>query len=106
MWLVKGFFENFSGAAVCVKLWAGDEPGWPGALVSSLDATARYSGGNVEFVMFEDVNGQEVFVNPKRVIWVREYGNQNTEISCGAEDKFSVRLSPAQAVAALGVKIR
>jgi len=45
-------------------------------------------------------------VNPKRVIWVREYGDQNTEISCGAEDKFTVRLSPAQAVAALGVQVR
>lgn len=64
------------------------------------------AGGPVEFVMFEDVHGKEVFVNPKRVIWVREYGDQNTEISCGAEDKFTVRLSPAQAVAALGVKIR
>ena len=64
------------------------------------------TGGPVEFVMFEDVHGKEVFVNPKRVIWVREYGDQNTEISCGAEDKFTVRLSPAQAVAALGLKIR
>ena len=60
----------------------------------------------MEFVMFEDVHGKEVFVNPKRVIWVREYGDQNTEISCGADDKFTVRLSPAQAVAALGLKIR
>jgi len=56
--------------------------------------------------MFEDVHGKEVYVNPNRVIWVREYGDQNTEISCGAEDKFSVRLSPAQAVAALGVNVR
>ncbi len=56
--------------------------------------------------MFEDVHGQEVYVNPKRVIWVREYGDQNTVISCGAEDKFMVRLTPAQAVAALGVKVR
>jgi hypothetical protein len=56
--------------------------------------------------MFEDVHGQEVYVNPNRVIWVREYGDQNTVISCGAEDKFMVRLTPAQAVAALGVKIR
>ena len=55
--------------------------------------------------MFEDVHGKEVFVNPKRVIWVREYGDQNTEISCGGEDKFSVRPSPAQAVAALGVEM-
>ena len=56
--------------------------------------------------MFEDVHGKEVYVNPKQVIWVREYGDQNTEISCGAEDKFTVRLSPAQAVAALGVAVR
>jgi hypothetical protein len=63
-------------------------------------------GGFVEFVLFEDVHGKEVYVNPKRVIWVREYGDQNTEISCGAEDKFTVRLSPAQAVAALGIKVR
>ena len=63
-------------------------------------------GGDVEFVMFEDVHGKEVFVNPKRVMWVREYGDQNTEISCGADDKFSVRLSPAQAVAALGISVR
>jgi hypothetical protein len=68
--------------------------------------TAHPSGGNVEFVMFEDVHGKEVFVNPKRVMWVREYGDQNTEISCGADDRFSVRLSPAQAVAALGVSVR
>ena len=27
----------------------------------------------MEFVMFEDVDGLEVFVNPERVIWVREY---------------------------------
>ena len=60
----------------------------------------------MEFVLFEDVNGQEVFVNPKRVIWVREHGDQNTIISCGADDKFMVRLTPAQAVAALGVKVR
>jgi len=60
----------------------------------------------VEFVLFEDVNGQEVFVNPKRVIWVREHGDKNTIISCGAEDKFTVRLTPAQAVAALGVTVR
>jgi hypothetical protein len=60
----------------------------------------------VDFVLFEDVQGQEVFVNPKRVIWVREYGDKNTIISCGAEDKFMVRLTPAQAVAALGVSVR
>ena len=56
--------------------------------------------------MFEDVNGKEVFVNPKRVIWVRECGDQNTVISCGAEDKFTVRLAPTQAVAALGISVR
>jgi hypothetical protein len=56
--------------------------------------------------MFEDVDGMEVFVNPKRVIWVREYPGQTTVISCGAEDKFSVRLSPAQTVAALGKSVR
>ena len=37
---------------------------------------------------------------------MREYGDQNTEISCGGEDTFAVRLSPAQAVAALGVAVR
>ena len=56
--------------------------------------------------MFEDVNGHEVYVNPKRVIWIREQGDQNTVVSCGGEDKFTVRLSPAQAVAALGVSVR
>ena len=60
----------------------------------------------MEFVLFEDVNGQEVFVNPKHVIWVREYGDKTTVISCGTEDKFTVRLSPAQAVSALGVTVR
>jgi hypothetical protein len=60
----------------------------------------------VEFVLFEDVQGQEVFVNPKKVIWVREHGDKNTIISCGADDKFMVRLTPAQAVAALGVRVR
>lgn len=63
-------------------------------------------GGNVEFVMFEDVDGMEVFVNPERVIWVREYSNQTTVISCGHEDKFAVRLAPAHAVAALGKLVR
>jgi hypothetical protein len=63
-------------------------------------------GGNVEFVMFEDVDGMEVFVNPERVIWVREYSNQTTVISCGHEDKFAVRLAPAHAVAALGKSVR
>ncbi len=52
--------------------------------------------------MFEDVDGLEVFVNPERVVWVREYPNQITVISCGHDDKFSVRLAPAHAVAALG----
>lgn len=60
----------------------------------------------MEFVMFEDVNGMEVFVNPERVIWVREYSDQNTVISCGGQDIFRVRLSPAQAVAALGKPVR
>jgi hypothetical protein len=60
----------------------------------------------VEFVMFEDVQGQEVFVNPKRVIWVRETGDQRTVISCGRDDTFTVRLTPAQAVAALGATAR
>lgn len=63
-------------------------------------------GGDVEFVMFEDVNGQEIFVNPTHVIWIRERGDHNTVISCGAEDQFTVRLSPSQAVAALGVSVR
>jgi hypothetical protein len=63
-------------------------------------------GGNVEFVMFEDVDGLEVFVNPERVIWVREYPNKITVISCGHEDKFAVRLAPAHAVAALGKSVR
>lgn len=52
--------------------------------------------------MFEDANGMEVFVNPERVIWVREYPNQTTVISCGHEDKFTVRLAAAHAVAVLG----
>lgn len=56
--------------------------------------------------MFEDVDGMEVFVNPDRVIWVREYPNQTTVISCGRDDKFAVRLAPAQAVAALGKSVR
>ena len=56
--------------------------------------------------MFEDVDGMEVFLNPERVIWVREYARENTIISCGAEDKFTVRLTPAQAVAALGKSVR
>ena len=63
-------------------------------------------GGNVEFVMFEDVDGLEVFVNPERVIWVREYSNQTTVISCRHDDKFAVRLAPAHAVAALGKAVR
>lgn len=60
----------------------------------------------MEFVMFEDVHGHEVFVNPTRVIWVRERGDQTTVISCGAEDTFTVRLAPSQAVAALGISVR
>lgn len=60
----------------------------------------------MEFVMFEDTDGMEVFVNPERVIWVREYPGQITVISCGHEDRFSVRLSPAQTVAALGKPAR
>jgi len=63
-------------------------------------------GGDVDFVMFEDVDGMEVFVNPKRVIWVREYPDRTTVISCGSDDKFAVRLSPAQTVAALGKNVR
>jgi hypothetical protein len=60
----------------------------------------------VEFVMFEDVDGMEVYVNPDRVIWVREYPGQTTVISCGHEDRFAIRLAPAQAVAALGKAVR
>ncbi len=60
----------------------------------------------MEFVMFEDVDGMEVFVNPNHVVWVREYPGKTTVISCGHEDKFRVRLSPEQAVAALGVTVR
>ena len=66
----------------------------------------RRKGGIMEFVMFEDVDGLEVFVNPERVIWVREQHNQTTIISCGHEDKFAVRLAPAHAVAALGKTAR
>lgn len=60
----------------------------------------------MEFVMFEDIDGMEVYVNPERVIWVREYPNQTTVISCGRDDKFAVRLPPGHAVAALGKAIR
>lgn len=60
----------------------------------------------MEFVMFEDVDGMEVFVNPEHVIWVREYPGEITVISCGEDDKFSVRLSPSQTVAALGRSVR
>jgi hypothetical protein len=63
-------------------------------------------GGDVDFVMFEDVDGMEVFVNPEKVIWVREYPNRTTVISCGNEDRFAVRLSPAQTVAVLGKSVR
>jgi hypothetical protein len=60
----------------------------------------------MEFVMFEDVDGMEVYVNPNHVIWVREYPGEITVISCGKEDRFRVRLSPAQTVAALGSTVR
>jgi hypothetical protein len=67
----------------------------------------RYKkGGDVEFVMFEDVDGMEVFVNPEHVIWVREYPGEVTVISCRGDDKFKVRLSPGQTVAALGRAVR
>jgi hypothetical protein len=56
--------------------------------------------------MFEDVDGMEVFVNPDRVIWVREYPGETTVISCGHDDRFALRLAPSQAVAALGRPIR
>lgn len=69
-----------------------------------MQSTTR--GGNVELVLFEDVDGLEIYVNPERVLWVREYTNQRTVISCGHDDTFMVRLSPAQAVAALGAQIR
>src|SRR5512142_2995588 len=55
--------------------------------------------------MFEDVDGMEVYVNPEKVIWVREYPNHTTVISCGKDDKFAVRLAPSHAVAALGKKV-
>jgi hypothetical protein len=60
----------------------------------------------VELVLFEDAEGLEVFVNPDKVIWVREYPGHVTVISCGGDDKFTVRLSPAQTVAALGKTAR
>ncbi len=60
----------------------------------------------MELVLFEDVDGMEVYVNPERVIWVREYPTGTTVISCGHDDKFAVRLAPAQAVAALGKVVR
>jgi len=47
-----------------------------------------------------------VVQQPDRVIWVREYPNHTTVISCGHDDKFAVRLAPAHAVAALGKKVR
>jgi len=74
--------------------------------VESLCHRREQGGGDVEFVMFEDVHGHEVYVNPSRVIWVRELGDNRTVISCGRDDTFTVRLSPAQAVAVLGVKVR
>jgi len=79
---------------------------YSGALSSLPVMRGIAKGGNVEFVMFEDVDGLEVFVNPERVIWVREYSNQTTVISCGHDDKFAVRLAPAHAVAALGKAVR
>ena len=60
----------------------------------------------MEFVMFEDVDGMEVFVNPIELSRSREYPNHTTVISCGHDDKFAVRLAPAHAVAALGKKVR
>lgn len=53
-----------------------------------IDDHESAKGDNVDFVMFEDVDGMEVFVNPERVIWVSEYPNQTTVISCGQEDKL------------------
>lgn len=76
--------------------------GQPSTKISGTDG----SEGDVEFVLFEDVNGHEVYVNPERVVWVRELGDRRTVISCGQEHTFTVRLSPAQAVATLGVKVR
>ena len=70
------------------------------------DSGSDQNGENVEFVMFEDVDGMEVYVNPERVIWIREYPNKTTVISCGHDDKFAVRLAPAHAVAVLGMKVR
>lgn len=60
----------------------------------------------MEFIMFEDVQGQEIYVNPAHVVWVRELGDKRTVISCGHDHTFTVRLSPSQAVAVLGVKVR
>ena len=60
----------------------------------------------MDFVVFENVDGMEVFVNPERVIWIREYPGEITVISCGGEDRFAVRLTPALAVAALGKRVR
>ncbi len=40
--------------------------------------------------MFENVDGMEVFVNPERVIWVREYPGQIT-VSSAAETRTSLR---------------
>ena len=57
------------------------------------------------FVLFEDVDGMEVYVNPERVMWVREYPGNTTVINCGSEDRIAGRLTPAaQAVAALGLR--
>src|SRR5580698_6046152 len=80
---------------------AGDFETHISRLIKGTQADCK-QGGIMEFVMFEDVDGMEVFVNPERVIWVREYPNATTVISCGHEDRFAVRLAPAQAVAMLG----
>jgi hypothetical protein len=34
----------------------------------------------MELVMFEDADGMEVYVNPERMIWIREHPNQTTVI--------------------------
>jgi hypothetical protein len=89
---------------------------WVTAGFGTVDWTVRSSfpkgrvgitkGGDVSLVMFEDVDGMEVFVNPEHVIWVREYPGKITVISCGHDDKFAVRLSPIQTVAVLGKPFR
>ena len=59
-----------------------------------------------EFVMFEGLDGMEVFRNSDHVIWVREYPNHTTVISCGHGDKFAVRLALAHTVAAMGKTVK